>query len=301
VTWFTNHDIYEAIINKLKNPSYIVNLIVLNDRINNRREGLDFQKLIDLKGNFYYSETERMVHHKFCIIDDIHVITGSYNWTYYAENRNWENIVILDSPELVTAFIEEYSSITKQHSPIEKVSNNINDSESTSSLKYIESDYIFQAQAESIKGNDLNVAKIYTELLRINKKNEELVSTRDDILKKYNSEGLVVSPFEIGIQYYSGYRMAIPAFEKLPFTITKTGTTIADNQTSIRITIQKFDLRSRNILEFYLENIKPSPSGTLKIEFILTLDTSGLLRVVCNELDGYGKTITKDIDLKKWI
>ena len=97
VTWFTNHDLFDAVIKKLANPEYKVTLIVLNDRINNKQEGVNFQRLIESNGSFYYSSVENMVHHKFCIIDDKIVITGSYNWTYYAENRNWENIVILES------------------------------------------------------------------------------------------------------------------------------------------------------------------------------------------------------------
>ena len=70
VTWFTNHDLFNAILKKLNNPNFEVSLIVLNDKINNKREGVNFQHLINAKGNFYYSSVENMVHHKFCIIDD---------------------------------------------------------------------------------------------------------------------------------------------------------------------------------------------------------------------------------------
>ena len=52
VTWLTNKDIFEAILSKLDNPEYQVTLIVLNDCINNKREGVNFQKIIDKKGNF---------------------------------------------------------------------------------------------------------------------------------------------------------------------------------------------------------------------------------------------------------
>ena len=93
VTWFTNHELFNAVLSKLDKEGFHASLMVLNDRINNKKEGVDFQQFIKKKGNFYYSVVENMVHHKFCIIDDKIVVTGSYNWTYYAEQRNWENVM----------------------------------------------------------------------------------------------------------------------------------------------------------------------------------------------------------------
>ncbi len=110
ITWFTNHDIFEAVLNKLSEANFKVHLIVLNDGINNKIEGLNFQNFIDRGGVFYYSEDNSVVHHKFCIIDDKIVITGSYNWTYTAELKNWENIVILNDLKIVKGFIDEFEN-----------------------------------------------------------------------------------------------------------------------------------------------------------------------------------------------
>ncbi len=49
-------------------------------------------------------------HNKFAIIDGKRVLTGSYNWTLKAEN-NWENLVILDCPELAKAYEAEWERI----------------------------------------------------------------------------------------------------------------------------------------------------------------------------------------------
>jgi phosphatidylserine/phosphatidylglycerophosphate/cardiolipin synthase-like enzyme len=49
-------------------------------------------------------------HNKFAVIDGKRVITGSYNWTLKAET-NWENLLILDCPELATAFENEWEKI----------------------------------------------------------------------------------------------------------------------------------------------------------------------------------------------
>ena len=36
-----------------------------------------------------------IMHHKFCVIDNQKVITGSYNWSDNAENKNDENAAVM--------------------------------------------------------------------------------------------------------------------------------------------------------------------------------------------------------------
>lgn len=301
VTWLTNHDIFDAILSKLNDSNFEVILIVLNDKINNKREGVNFQELINQNGKFYFSSIENMVHHKFCIIDDKTVITGSYNWTYYAENRNWENIVILDDLKIVNGYIKEFEKILKNHKQIEKVINEQKLELGINSNEYLELDYIFQAKSEEIKGNELATAKIYNEILRLNNKREEIKTARLEIVNKINSQKFEVSPFEIGIHFKSGYAMAIPAFTKLPITVVRKGNTPIDNATSLQITIQKFDFVLKTILQFTFENLKPCPKNTEKIEHTLTVNENGILTVFCRELNGYNRTTNKIVDLKKYI
>jgi phosphatidylserine/phosphatidylglycerophosphate/cardiolipin synthase-like enzyme len=49
-------------------------------------------------------------HNKFAVIDRKRVITGSYNWTLKSEG-NWENLLILDCPELAKAYENEWERI----------------------------------------------------------------------------------------------------------------------------------------------------------------------------------------------
>ncbi len=49
-------------------------------------------------------------HNKFAIIDGKRVLTGSYNWTLKSE-KNWENLLILDCPELAKAYEAEWERI----------------------------------------------------------------------------------------------------------------------------------------------------------------------------------------------
>lgn len=49
-------------------------------------------------------------HNKFAIIDGKRILTGSYNWTLKSEN-NWENLLILDCPDLAKTYEAEWERI----------------------------------------------------------------------------------------------------------------------------------------------------------------------------------------------
>ena len=51
------------------------------------------------------------MHHKFVVIDDTVVITGSYNWTRQASNKNHENIVVFEDTEIAQKYIEEFNKL----------------------------------------------------------------------------------------------------------------------------------------------------------------------------------------------
>jgi len=297
VTWFTNHDLFNAVVKKLDNPEFEVILIVLNDRINNKKEGVNFQELIDKKGKFYYSGIDNMVHHKFCIIDDNTLVTGSYNWTYYAENRNWENIVVLDNYDIVKAFLEEFEKVIQSHEQVDNVSSSQKMDIGINSNEYLTTDYIFQAKKEEQRGNDLAVAKIYTEILRLNSKQPEIQRARAAVVQKINHQRFETCPFEIGIKFRDVYSMVIPAFATLPITVKRNGNTPISNATSLQITIQKYDYIHQNILQFTMDNLKIAPANTPKIEHTITVDQSGIMTVHCLELNGYGRTKIMRVDL----
>jgi phosphatidylserine/phosphatidylglycerophosphate/cardiolipin synthase-like enzyme len=52
-----------------------------------------------------------ILHNKFAVIDGTRVLTGSFNWTYSAEDRNWENLLIVDSPALAQAYARQFHRI----------------------------------------------------------------------------------------------------------------------------------------------------------------------------------------------
>lgn len=110
MAWFTNQQLFDVILNKLQRR-ISVELITIDDLINNGDFGLNFNQFIEAGGQLYFSPADAPVHHKFCIIDHAVVINGSYNWTYYAENRNHENITIVNYEAVAQNFNSEFERL----------------------------------------------------------------------------------------------------------------------------------------------------------------------------------------------
>ena len=51
------------------------------------------------------------MHHKFVILDQQTVLTGSYNWTKESEEENYENLLILREPDPVVAYTQEFEAL----------------------------------------------------------------------------------------------------------------------------------------------------------------------------------------------
>ncbi len=68
---------------------------------NLRSAGLD----VRLDGN------SRNMHHKVIIIDGKTVVTGSYNFSYSAETRNDENVLIIYNTDIAALYLEEFDRV----------------------------------------------------------------------------------------------------------------------------------------------------------------------------------------------
>lgn len=114
VAWFTHDELFGLLCAKLA-QGVRVELIINNDYINNWEFGLPFQEFIDQGGLLYLSESPSMMHHKFCLIDEAVLLTGSYNWTYYAELRNEENLLLIkEDADCINSFKAEFVRLRDQ-------------------------------------------------------------------------------------------------------------------------------------------------------------------------------------------
>ncbi len=121
VAWFTNFDLFNCVKSAL-NRNIEVTLITNNDLINNGGYCLNFDELIDCGLKLHLVEYPEMLHYKFCIIDDCTVITGSYNWTFYAEEINKEDVVVIDElPEVTDEFVSRFNLLLEQYEQVDKM------------------------------------------------------------------------------------------------------------------------------------------------------------------------------------
>ena len=105
VAWFTDKHLISKLI-KLAKSGVDVTIIIYDDKINNK--GL-FEELYNLNCKVYLSR--KLMHNKFCVIDNDIVINGSYNWTYNAHSNN-ENITVTYSNRVFTGnFVEEFNKL----------------------------------------------------------------------------------------------------------------------------------------------------------------------------------------------
>ncbi|HWP84228.1 MAG TPA: phospholipase D-like domain-containing protein [Terriglobia bacterium] len=51
------------------------------------------------------------MHHKFVILDNRLLLTGSYNWTTESDEENFENLVVLANAGLVQSYREEFEAL----------------------------------------------------------------------------------------------------------------------------------------------------------------------------------------------
>lgn len=56
-------------------------------------------------------DIQRLMHHKFTIVDRKKLITGSYNWTTTAAKSNYENILITSKKQVVKAYEDEFERL----------------------------------------------------------------------------------------------------------------------------------------------------------------------------------------------
>lgn len=56
-------------------------------------------------------------HHKFAVIDGKRVLTGSFNWTVMAEERNHEGLVVIEDEDLATRYTDVFEEALRLATP----------------------------------------------------------------------------------------------------------------------------------------------------------------------------------------
>src|SRR5258708_39342220 len=115
LAWFTDPELVKLLLNKKTQDNIDISIILFNDDINKMLDSINL--LGDTIRFSNILKLDYIMHHKFCIIDNFKVITGSYNWTVKARRFNKENIVCIEDEKIVTEFNNEFDNLIKNSQP----------------------------------------------------------------------------------------------------------------------------------------------------------------------------------------
>jgi hypothetical protein len=113
MAWFTNDVLFHLLVDKAAGGLEISLLISSSETNFNRPSGLAFDAL-ERKGAkirvLRSQDGYQFMHHKFAVVDEKEVITGSYNWSNNA-HTNYENIVILTDPKIARDYSLQFDRL----------------------------------------------------------------------------------------------------------------------------------------------------------------------------------------------
>lgn len=283
VAWFTNRDLFNAILAAL-DRGVSVSLLLIDDMINRNEYNLDFNVYINKRGKLRFVNTRKsLMHNKFCVFDSSITITGSYNWTYAAETRNYENIIVTDDRDICKAFQAHFENLWEQESTESTFSqiklSSCQDKEFLREYEELEEEFGAMVANNIISNDELttlqtrkrNIAVISIASLTTvhNRKDPRL---RMNIGKDCRVNGVDGKVLNI-----------IPGGHKLPFTNTVGTQTKYDNQTSVTCTIrfgnEEEASMNKEVVRIKLDNLPPMKAGKVKFKTKVTIDTNGYLHV----------------------
>ena len=292
VYWFTNHELFDLLYQKQLNGVQC-DLIIHNDYINNRDTGLPFQKFIDAGGKFYFSDAENPMHNKFCIIDNQVLINGSYNWTYYAESKNRENVLIIkDEIDVVKAFETEFLKLIELVKPLQSIACltkfEVDENNLLRNRDYLAHDIIYQAKV-------LNKPEIVNTAFEIAPQNLSIQKIANDLglIKKLRLKSSVwVSIVNDGVKVIASKGSSIPA------TFTTIVRTSYDNQIkSVTDIVYGESIKAssnQKLAQMTLDGLPQKPAGKAEVKFTFSVDINGNLRIEKMSLDtGKKEVISK--------
>ncbi len=295
VYWFTHPLLFNKLLEKLKEGKK-VSLIIHNDYYNNRKSGLDFNCFIKLGGNFYFSKAENPIHHKFCVVDSRNLINGSYNWTYYAEDRNSENIIVFkDDPAIAATFRETFFKLAQTLDRVSEVTPltkfEISDLNSENLTDFIAFELAFEAKATgklSLLDTALNLAPSN---IALQKMAVDLEFKKKRKLKHSIGVGILDN----------NYFKVIEKGEKIPISVPKIVQTIIDNQSNAKSQVYFGEKSVANentpMKSFNFYGIPPKPAGEAKLKYNFTIDITGDLTIQFFSLDNGRRIIPIRINI----
>jgi phosphatidylserine/phosphatidylglycerophosphate/cardiolipin synthase-like enzyme len=105
---FTSAPIAKALVNAHKRG---VTVLVILDKRQQSEQYTSATFLTNAGILTYIDGSHAIAHNKIMIIDKIKIITGSFNFTKAAEEKNAENVLIISSKELAMPYLENWQKL----------------------------------------------------------------------------------------------------------------------------------------------------------------------------------------------
>jgi len=105
---FTDKEISQAVIEAKERG---VKVRIYLDRSQVEAKYSSSRLLVEKGLEVRISSNNYIMHNKFAVIDSKIVITGSYNWTASASTRNDENLMVIDDPEIIKIFQNQFINL----------------------------------------------------------------------------------------------------------------------------------------------------------------------------------------------
>jgi len=107
----SNNKLYEAVAEVWNRGCYVR---VIADDEACKNYGSDIYRLAKLGIPVKTDDEKKFhMHHKFAILDNCVVVTGSFNWTDQAVKHNQENILFIHNDGLAKQYCDEYEHLWK--------------------------------------------------------------------------------------------------------------------------------------------------------------------------------------------
>ncbi len=107
---FTDDQLADAVI-RAHDRGVTTVRILLDDGQDSDEGNRQFPKLIHAGIEVRVEHVTGLLHHKFAVIDERLVITGSYNWSDNADDNNFENVVFISCKEIAEVYVKEFNEI----------------------------------------------------------------------------------------------------------------------------------------------------------------------------------------------
>jgi phosphatidylserine/phosphatidylglycerophosphate/cardiolipin synthase-like enzyme len=111
---FTRDSLATALISA-KERGVEVRVVIEKERA--YEQGSEYPRLKSAGVDVRLDGNPNLMHHKFMVIDGYIVVTGSYNWSTAAEDRNDENIVVIFDRDVAQRFVQEFERVWQTASP----------------------------------------------------------------------------------------------------------------------------------------------------------------------------------------